>query len=132
QSISGDAAQGGAVTLALYRGMMRALSPALLRARIKRGKEDPARISERNGEASRARPAGTLIWIHGASVGESISILPLVSALLQKPRRSVLVTTGTLTSARLMQERLPPGALHQYVPLDSAAFVRRFLAHWRP
>jgi len=120
------------VTLALYRGMMRALSPALLRARIKRGKEDPARISERNGEASRARPAGTLIWIHGASVGESISILPLVSALLQKPRRSVLVTTGTLTSARLMQERLPPGALHQYVPLDSAAFVRRFLAHWRP
>jgi 3-deoxy-D-manno-octulosonic-acid transferase len=120
------------VTLALYRGVMRALSPALLRARARRGKEDPARLAERNGEASRARPEGTLIWIHGASVGESLAALPLVSALLQRPERTVLVTTGTRSSARLMQERLPPGALHQYVPIDSGAFVRRFLAHWRP
>src|SRR6266581_3112069 len=126
---------GGAVTLALYRGVMSVLSPAapaLLRGRAKRGKEDAARLAERTGEASRPRPAGTLIWIHGASVGESLAVLPLVTALLEKPERHVLVTTGTVTSARMMEQRLPPRAFHQYVPLDSRISVRRFLAHWRP
>lgn len=121
--------------LALYRGawgIASALAPLMLRARAGRGKEDPARIGERHGRASRARPDGTLVWIHGASVGESIAALPLVSALLEKPGRHVLVTTGTVTSAALMAERLPPRAFHQYAPLDSAASVGRFLNHWRP
>jgi 3-deoxy-D-manno-octulosonic-acid transferase len=126
-------AAGGA--LALYRGawgLASAVAPLMLRARAGRGKEDPARIGERHGRASRARPAGTLVWVHGASVGESIAALPLVSALLEKQDRHVLVTTGTVTSARLMGERLPPRAFHQYAPLDSPASVRRFLAHWLP
>jgi 3-deoxy-D-manno-octulosonic-acid transferase len=104
----------------------------MLRARAGRGKEDPARIGERHGRASRARPSGTLVWLHGASVGESIAALPLVAAILEKQDRHVLVTTGTVTSARLMGERLPPRAFHQYAPLDSPASVRRFLGHWRP
>ncbi|HXJ02594.1 MAG TPA: 3-deoxy-D-manno-octulosonic acid transferase [Micropepsaceae bacterium] len=70
--------------------------------------------------------------MHGASVGESLAVVPLVTALLEKPNRNVLVTTGTVTSARLMEERLPPRAFHQYVPIDSADCVRRFLHHWRP
>jgi 3-deoxy-D-manno-octulosonic-acid transferase len=127
---------GGAVALALYRGLLRLLSPAapvLLRSRARRGKEDSLRLSERRGIASRARPSGDLIWIHGASVGESLAALPLISELLKQPRRSVLVTTGTVTSAKLMQERLPPPhAFHQYVPIDSPAGVQRFLAHWQP
>ncbi len=124
---------GGA--LALYRGMWRIaslLAPLMLRAHAGRGKEDPTRIAERHGHASRARPDGTLVWVHGASVGESIAALPLVGALLEKPGRHVMVTTGTVTSARLMAERLPPRAFHQYAPLDSAAAVKRFLDHWRP
>ena len=123
------------MTLALYRGAMDALSPAvpaLLRRRARLGKEDPSRLAERYGLASRARPGGTLIWIHGASVGESLAALPLVSALVEKADCHVLVTTGTVTSAKMMEERLPPRAFHQYVPIDSRAFVRRFLAHWRP
>jgi 3-deoxy-D-manno-octulosonic-acid transferase len=126
-------AAGGA--LALYRGawgLASAVAPLMLRARAGRGKEDPARIGERHGRASRARPSGTLVWVHGASVGESIATLPLVSAILEKQDRHVLVTTGTVTSARLMGERLPPRAFHQYAPLDSSASVRRFLGHWRP
>ena len=126
-------AAGGA--LALYRGawsIASAVAPLMLRARAGRGKEDPARIGERHGRASRARAGGTLVWIHGASVGESIAALPLVSAMLEKQDRHVLVTTGTVTSARLMAERLPERAFHQYAPLDSAASVRRFLDHWRP
>jgi 3-deoxy-D-manno-octulosonic-acid transferase len=123
------------VALALYRGVMNALIPAvpaLLRLRARRGKEDAARLTERYGLSSRARPAGALIWIHGASVGESLAALPLVSALLEKPGRQILVTTGTVTSAKLMEERLPARAFHQYVPVDSRSSVRRFLAHWRP
>jgi 3-deoxy-D-manno-octulosonic-acid transferase len=111
---------------------MGGLSPAVLRARVKHGKEDAARLAERKGIASRARPDGTLVWIHGASVGESLAVLPLVAALLEPPGRHVLVTTGTVTSAKLMDERLPLGAFHQYVPVDSSQSVRRFLTHWRP
>jgi 3-deoxy-D-manno-octulosonic-acid transferase len=65
-------------------------------------------------------------------VGESIAALPLIAAVLEKPERHVLVTTGTVTSAQLMAERLPPRAFHQYAPLDSASSVKRFLDHWRP
>ncbi len=120
------------MTLALYRGVIGALAPAVLKARTRRGKEDASRLDERRGIASRLRPEGTLIWIHGASVGESLAVLPLISKLLEKPDRHVLVTTGTVTSAQLMAERLPSGAFHQYVPVDTCAAVRRFLAHWRP
>jgi 3-deoxy-D-manno-octulosonic-acid transferase len=106
--------------------------PLLLRARARKGKEDTGRLSERLGEASRPRPDGRLIWIHGASVGESLASLGLVAKLLEGPDTHVLVTTGTVTSAQLMAERLPPRAFHQYVPIDSPAAVTRFLDHWRP
>jgi 3-deoxy-D-manno-octulosonic-acid transferase len=125
----------GGVSFALYRGLTGALAPAipaLLQNRLRRGKEDPRRVSERRGVASLPRPAGKLIWIHAASVGESLAALPLAPRLLEQPGRSVLVTTGTVTSAELMQQRLPLRAFHQYVPLDLRGSVVRFLDHWRP
>jgi len=103
----------------------------LLARRKRRGKEDPLRLAERLGQAGLARPGGRLAWIHAASVGEALSILPLV-ARLQALEMHVLVTTGTVTSARLMAERLPPGALHQFVPVDLPGAVHRFLDHWHP
>ena len=121
--------------LRAYRLATMALSPAvplLLRQRILRGKEDGARLSERFGKTTRARPDGQLIWIHGASVGECLSVLPLIDALLETPDRHVMVTSGTVTSAQLMEERLPQRAFHQFVPVDTPASVRRFLAHWQP
>ena len=97
------------------------------------GKEDPMRYPERLGHAGVKRPAGSLIWIHAASVGESLSALPLVERLLERrPNLHMLVTTGTVTSARLMAERLPDRALHQYVPVDRPGAVACFLDHWRP
>jgi 3-deoxy-D-manno-octulosonic-acid transferase len=110
---------------------MTPLAPLLLRQRAARGKEDPARMAERLGQASIARPLGQLIWIHGASVGESLAALPLIERLAVD-KVPVLVTSGTVTSAGMMQVRLPPGAIHQYVPLDTPKAAARFLDHWRP
>lgn len=107
------------------------LAPLLLRERAARGKEDSARMGERLGVASAARPDGRLVWIHGASVGESLAALPLIEKLLAEDIR-VLVTSGTVTSANMMQARLPAGAIHQYVPLDTPRAAARFLDHWQP
>ena len=122
--------------LAIYRAATAAAAPLIrwyLQRRIRAGKEDPARLSERFGRASVARPPGRLVWLHAASVGESLSALPLIEALLAgHPTVRILVTTGTLTSAQMLAKRLPERAIHQFVPVDNPAWVRRFLDHWRP
>jgi len=107
------------------------LAGPLLSWRLNRGKEDAMRLDERRGYAGAERPAGPLVWLHGASVGEAMSLLPLIERLTQSGLHA-LVTTGTVTSARLMQQRLPTGAIHQFTPVDAPAFMRRFFAHWRP
>ncbi len=120
--------------LLLYRFATTALSPLarpLLLWRARMGKEDEARLDERMGFAGAPRPEGGLVWLHGASVGEGLSLLPLVDRLLSRGC-SALVTTGTTSSAQVLCERLPPGACHQYAPLDAWPFVERFLDHWRP
>jgi 3-deoxy-D-manno-octulosonic-acid transferase len=122
--------------LALYRLATRAALPAvspLLDRRARRGKEDPARRGERMGRAGRPRPAGPLVWAHAASVGESLSLLPLIDRLLARlPDAAVLVTSGSVSSATLLAQRLPARAFHQYVPIDHPGAVARFLDHWRP
>ncbi|MDQ0391590.1 3-deoxy-D-manno-octulosonic acid transferase [Labrys monachus] len=125
---------GSPVTLRLYRAATAGFGPfagLLLARRQRRGKEDAARKSERLGIAGRPRPEGRLCWLHGASVGEAVTILPVAERLAAQGFR-ILLTTGTVTSAALMAQRLPEGAIHQFVPLDVPVFVRRFLAHWRP
>ena len=105
----------------------------LLDKRLTAGKEDPLRFTERRGQPGKPRPDGPLVWIHAASNGESISALPLIGRLLDRdPDSHVLVTTGTVTSANLMEARLPPRAIHQYVPVDLRPWLRRFLDHWKP
>ena len=109
------------------------LAGAVLRARARRGKEEVARLGERLGRASSLRPDGPVAWLHGASVGESLSLIPLARGLIaRRPGLSIVVTTGTVTSAQLMAERLPAGAMHQYAPIDGPTSVARFLDHWRP
>ena len=97
------------------------------------GKEDVARIHERFGVSECDRPDGLVVWIHAASVGEAESALPLMEGLLAaRPDIHILLTTGTVTSARILADRLPARALHQFVPADRPVWVRRFLDHWQP
>ncbi|MEL6999510.1 MAG: 3-deoxy-D-manno-octulosonic acid transferase [Pseudomonadota bacterium] len=105
----------------------------VLKRRLRRGKEDPDRLNERLGHAMEPRPDGALIWMHGASVGEAMSMLPLISAFTHSDHDlRVLVTTGTVTSANRIAPLLPERAIHQFVPIDTAGSVQRFLDHWRP
>ncbi len=121
--------------LRLYMTLMGAGAPVLraaLRRRGGRGKEDPSRVGERMGIPGRSRPPGKLIWIHAASVGEAQSMLALVTALLEKTSANILVTTGTVTSAQMMEKRLPARALHQFYPVDHPQWTAAFLDYWQP
>lgn len=127
---------GHSLGLAAYLALMERANGFAERTLAKRtaaGKEDPARIEERFGRASVARPEGFLVWFHAASVGESVSILELLRRLCDlRDDLNVLVTTGTVTSAELMAARLPDRAIHQFVPVDTGDAVRGFLEHWKP
>lgn len=124
------------VGLAAYRlvtGLLEPVAPRVLAGRARKGKEDPARMGERLGRASRERPKGEVVWLHGASVGETLSLLPLVEALDRaRPDLTLLVTSGTVAAAEVMRKRLPFRVLHQYAPVDAPGPVKRFLDHWRP
>lgn len=115
----------------LGKFVVRPLAPLLLSYRVSRGKEDRNRLGERYGRASRPRPEGAVVWIHAASVGETNAVLPLIKKIVATGR-SVVFTTVTKTAARIAEERLPPGAVHQYSPIDVGVWVRAFIAHWRP
>ncbi|WP_421934557.1 3-deoxy-D-manno-octulosonic acid transferase [Phenylobacterium sp.] len=123
------------LSLTLYAAALGLLEPCarpLLRRRVKAGKEDAARLEERLGRSGLPRPDGPLVWLHGVSVGETMSLLPLVEALAARPGLTLLVTSGTRTSADLLAKRLPEGVIHQYAPVDAPGAVARFLDHWRP
>src|SRR5438128_8720932 len=122
------------ITLRLYQKLSSAvvpLAPALIKRRLRQGKEDPARIDERRGMSHDIRPQGPLVWIHGASVGEVLAAAALIERLRALGIR-VLLTSGTVTSAAIVAKRFPSDVIHQYVPYDSPRYVARFLDHWRP
>ncbi|MDB5462226.1 MAG: kdtA, partial [Phenylobacterium sp.] len=127
---------GGTLPLALYTaatGLLEPLAPALLRRRARAGKEDSERLNERLGRPAIARPAGPLVWLHGVSVGESLSLLPLIGALrARRPDLTLLVTSGTVTSAQVLAKRLPSAVIHQFAPVDAPGAAARFLDHWEP
>ncbi|MCB1722046.1 MAG: 3-deoxy-D-manno-octulosonic acid transferase [Alphaproteobacteria bacterium] len=124
------------MVLSLYSFSMRAVKPlitAYLKRRQRAGKESSSRFDERLGVSQCPRPKGRLLWVHAASVGEVQSALILIHKLLALYEGvQVLVTTGTRSSAKMMETALPEGAFHQYYPVDHPEWVEAFLSHWSP
>lgn len=122
--------------LRTYIRLTRLFQPSarvLLKIRERQGKEEGGRITERLGMPSTPRLPGPLVWLHAASVGETIAVLNLIERMLAaRSGLQVLLTTGTVTSAKLARTRLPDGAVHQYIPLDAPDFMARFFDYWRP
>jgi 3-deoxy-D-manno-octulosonic-acid transferase len=124
------------MSIAAYRALTWAAGPLIhryMQRRLNAGREDPQRFRERFGDASATRPNGPLVWLHASSVGESLSMLSLIERLRrERPEVVILMTSGTVSSARILENRLPPGVIHQFVPVDRMSWVRRFLDHWQP
>jgi 3-deoxy-D-manno-octulosonic-acid transferase len=121
----------------IYKILMTLLFPLFKATYIKKrqriGKEHPIRFNERVGIYKKKRPEGKLYWFHGASVGESVSMLPLIDRLLKEDENlSIMVTTGTITSAEIMEKRLPERAFHQFVPFDVPSYVKNLINHFNP
>lgn len=125
------------IFIKIYNFLVTILYPLIINGYMQkrklRGKEDISRFNERLGKPKIARPEGKLFWLHGASVGESVSMLPLIHKLLETYEDAhIMVTTGTITSAEIMKKRLPERAFHQFIPLDNPIFTNRFLRYWHP
>ena len=124
------------MSIAAYRALTWAAGPLIhryMQRRLNAGREDPQRFRERFGDASATRPDGPLVWLHASSVGESLSMLSLIERLRRERLEVViLMTSGTVSSARILENRLPLGVIHQFVPVDRMSWVRRFLDHWQP
>lgn len=124
------------VPLRLYTGLSSVAGPLLymrVARKLRAAGTTPERVEERKGYATEARPRGQILWCHAASVGESLSVLPLIQTLgTTYPNLSFLLTSGTATSAQIVADRLPPRTHHQFAPIDTPRAVDRFLQHWRP
>ncbi|WP_170568977.1 3-deoxy-D-manno-octulosonic acid transferase [Ruegeria atlantica] len=120
----------------LYCGLTAVAGPLVwrtVRKKLQAAGVSADRQRERLGHASLPRPNGQLIWFHAASVGETLSVISLITRLGKRlPQAEFLITSGTPTSAALIEKRMPPRARHQYPPLDTSSPVRRFLDHWQP
>lgn len=117
----------------LMTGLFAGFLPGVLQRRAAKGKEDPARLGERLGTAPITRPQGTLVWLHGASVGESMVALSVAENMRQRtPHLRFLFTSGTKTSADLIASRMSAGDQHQFVPVDLPRATAAFIAGWAP
>lgn len=122
--------------LKLYLGFSAISAPlyhVIQRSRLRQGKECAQRRRERFGITDLVRPEGRLVWFHAASIGESFALFDLIRAVLAEAEDiHVLVTTNSLTSGRLLVERLHHRAVHQFAPYDTRGAVNCYLSHWRP
>ena len=130
------------MTLTTYNflwGIIKYFLPNYLDRRKKNGKEDGQRINERYGVSRKKRPDGTIVWLHGTSVGESVAALALANSMKKngygdKNAEFFLLTTNTLSAAKLIKDKIKKGfpAIHQYHPYDHPKFVSKFLDQWKP
>ena len=122
--------------LVIYRGLINALSifsPLIVFFRIKNKKEDPLRYKEKFAVRSKDRKKGKLIWFHGSSVGELLSVIPLIRKCEKNKKiKQILVTSSTLSSASVFKKFKFQKTIHQFFPIDTKHFIKKFLNYWKP
>ena len=110
-------------------------SPMYLYLRKLRKKEDLIRYKEKLSKINKLRGDGFLIWLHVASVGEAMSILPLIDNFIKKKEiNRILLTSITLSSGKILEKKFKDDekVIHQFLPLDVILFINKFLNHWKP
>ena len=109
------------------------ISPIIIIYRILKKKEDPKRFLEKIGKFSKKNTNNNLIWFHGSSVGEILSIIPLIENLEKRKNiKKILITSNTLSSAKIINKLKLKKTFHQFFPLDAEFLVEKFLNHWKP
>ena len=109
------------------------ISPIIIIYRIFKKKEDPKRFAEKIGKFSKKNKSNNLIWFHGSSVGEILSIIPLIEKLEKRKNiKKILITSNTLSSAKIIKNLKLKKTFHQFFPLDTKFLVEKFLNHWKP
>ena len=109
------------------------LSPFIILFRISKNKEDKKRFTEKFSISSKKRRNGKLIWFHGASVGEILSIIPIIKNYEKKKSiNQILITSSTLSSSKVLEKYKFKKTIHQFYPIDHIYFTNKFLKYWRP
>ena len=109
------------------------ISPIIIIYRIFKKKEDPKRFLEKIGKFNKKNTNNNLIWFHGSSVGEILSIIPLIEKLEKRKNiKKILITSNTLSSAKIIKKLKLKKTFHQFFPLDAEFLVEKFLNHWKP
>jgi len=120
----------------LYRiliNLLLLISPIIIIFRILKKKEDPIRFQEKFCSFTLSRKKEKLIWFHGASVGEILSVIPLIRQLEKnKDIDQILVTSNTLSSSKIFSKLKLKKTIHQFYPIDSNYFTKKFLEYWKP
>ena len=122
--------------LFLYRliiNLIFLISPIIIIYRILKKKEDPKRFLEKIGKFSKKNNNKNLIWFHGSSVGEILSVIPLIEALEKKKKiDKILITSSTLSSSKVLTNFKLKKTIHQFFPIDSNLLTKKFLNYWKP
>ena len=109
------------------------ISPIIILIRIIKGKEDIYRFIEKFSIPKHRRAKGKIIWFHGASVGELMSVIPLIKNYEKdKSINQILVTSSTLSSSRVLKKFNLKKTTHQFYPIDHIYFTNKFLNYWKP
>ncbi len=109
------------------------LSPIIILFRIIKKKEHPTRFLEKLGISSKNRMQGKVIWFHGSSVGEVLSIMPLIERLEKNSKvKQIVITSSTLSSSKVLEKYKLNKTVHQFFPIDANLIIKKFLNYWKP
>ena len=109
------------------------ISPVIIIYRFLINKEDKKRFFERFAINSQNRKKGKLIWFHCSSVGELLSIVPIIEKLEKENKiKQILLTSTTLSSSKIFSKLNLKKTIHQFFPIDNPLIINKFLSYWKP